>query len=146
MSAYVVSHNHINSLVRFAYYKSRQGSSICLPDGRRIDPKNVEDLQDAAEILLSQNVHSVQTRYPDTIDNPQNMPGVVAEAGVAIRFTMMGKMLTAVEALKAIDCYEYQACEDDDYDQTAAHAIIERIKDMAINSLPGYDAASWDIE
>lgn len=55
------------------------------------------------------------------------------------------KVLTAVEVLKACDCYDYQSCETDDYHETTAAKLVDRIRKSAIGKLPGYEDAPWGI-
>jgi hypothetical protein len=54
--------------------------------------------------------------------------------------------LTAVELLKAIDCYEYQASEYSKYEGSGTQSIVSSLRKSAIAALPGYDAAdTWGI-
>ena len=54
-------------------------------------------------------------------------------------------VIRALQALKACDCYDYQAGETPDYNSTPAHDIISQIRQFAIMALPGYEAAAWEI-
>jgi hypothetical protein len=47
--------------------------------------------------------------------------------------------------IKACDCYDYQACETDDYEQSIAHAIVSEIRAKAVHSFLEYEAAPWGI-
>lgn len=146
MSAFVVSHKHINSILTYAN-RQRFAPHIRLADGETVlNLSDVKDLQRAAEIMLAENVLSVQARYPDTIDNPQNMPGVITEVGCQIKFRFISKPLNAVQVLKALQCYDYQACETDDYEHSNAYRIVESIRSLAISNLPGYEEAKWEID
>jgi len=51
-----------------------------------------------------------------------------------------------VQTLKAIACFDYQACETDDWQQSEAFAFCEALRDRAINKLPGYSEAKWGID
>ena len=145
MSAFVVSHKHINTLVSYAN-RQRFPPKFRLADGTVLDFSDVGDLQHAAEILLAENVRSIQERYPDTVANPENMPGVIAEIGQPIIFQFVSQNRPSpVQILKACACYDYQACETDDYYQTDAHKIIESIRDIATGNLEGYEQAEWEI-
>lgn len=53
---------------------------------------------------------------------------------------------TAVQALKLADCYEYQACETDDWSECEACAVVNAIRRHAITRVPGYAEAAWDAE
>ena len=84
-------------------------------------------------------------RYPDTIDNPDDMPGPVAEVNTPIRFRYENNR-SPVQILKACQCYDYQACETEGYEQTDAQRITRAIAAHAINNLDGYDKAEWSID
>ncbi len=146
MSAFVVSHKHINAIVSYGTVPVYgDAARIRLNDGTTLYFDDYGDLQHAAEILLAENVRSVQERYPDTVDNLKDMPGVIAEVGEPIIFRFVnGKK--PVDIIKACDCYDYQACETDDYNTTDAHRIVDNIRERAINNLPGYDEAPWEID
>ncbi|ETB37543.1 hypothetical protein O974_28215, partial [Mycobacterium avium 11-0986] len=42
-------------------------------------------------------------------------------------------------------CYEYQACEPNDWQTTEAYAFCRELHNMLIQVLPGYDPAPWGI-
>lgn len=137
MSAFVVSNYHITGLLSFArslhyginVYNNKQ--FVCTID-RKTD---INEMSKIGQILLDQNYHSVNTRYKENDSAP------------AYRFKpILSRQFKAVEILKACNCYDYQACEDDDYDKTNAHAIIDAIRHSAINRLPDYDNADgWTL-
>jgi len=115
MSAYVVDDDHIDFLVSFAIAARLSN----------------EDPQTLGDRLLAQNTRSVNERYRANDVNP------------SYRFTQFTGPMTSVEVLKACDCYDYQACETDDYDQTEAHELIAKIRSEAIRRLAGYSDAKW---
>jgi hypothetical protein len=47
--------------------------------------------------------------------------------------------------LKAIDCYRYQSCEHPGWASSEAQQFCLALQALAINHLPGYDQAPWDI-
>lgn len=50
------------------------------------------------------------------------------------------------EIFKAIDGYEYQACEVDDWETSEAHRYCAALRETLIAQLPGYsDATTWMI-
>jgi hypothetical protein len=51
--------------------------------------------------------------------------------------------LTVVEALKAISCYEYQACEHDDWDKSIIRDFCDTCRLHLIRELAGYEEVSW---
>ena len=143
MSAFVVSHKHINTLLSYA---NRQDNPLhfYLSGDVVLRADQVDDLQRAAEILLAENYSSVFARYPDTAADPTTVPGIIAEAGQSITFRFEPDV-SAVQILKGCQCYDYQACETADYDQSDAKRIINRLKSEAIHRLAGYDDAQWEI-
>jgi hypothetical protein len=142
MSAYVVSFNHINTLVSFLAQHCRQ-PRVTLNDGTVLIFNQTDDCQRAAEILLAENVRSVSYRYQD--DDVSNLPGVIAEAGTAIVYNPIWYLPPAVAILKACDCYDYQTCENKDYPTTDAWKIVDTVRGYAIRSLRGYEEANWEI-
>ncbi len=131
MSAFLVSDNHIDTLITFAARK-RITFSI---DNRQLDARIVEDANDIGQILVNQNVRSVNARYSenDIVDEY-----IFRDVGLQNQH-----VANIVQILKACDCYDYQACETDDYRNTTAASIIDRIRSYAIHSLPGWEEAEW---
>lgn len=134
MSAFIVSDTHINSLVRYAsrhklsVYFNRQ---LGFPFGK--ERLNAHDNEQAiAQILLDENVRSVNYRYRDN-----EVMSITYDRGAPI--------LTAIQAIKAAQCLRYQSCECDDFEESIAFKLIEAIIADAIPRLEGYDSAQWAI-
>lgn len=146
MSAFIVSHTHINALVTFAAKRHHYSfpPRLYLKDHTPLCMDDAADLQRTAEILLKENVRSVNERYPDTLNRPDLAPGPVDEVGQPITFRPV-RNHTAVQILKACACYDYQACETDDYYTTEAAHLIGQIRKKAIGELPGYEEAKWEL-
>ncbi len=51
-----------------------------------------------------------------------------------------------VEIIKAAQCFDYQACETDDWKESVACKIIQHIEGTAIRMLPGYEQAPWGLD
>lgn len=128
MSAYVVNQNHISAIVRWA---CRNNVSVYYSNPTRSLKAGQE--QEMAEILLAENVKSVNYRYNETAE-PE-----------AIVYDAFATILKPVEVIKACQCLEYQSCEHDGWDDSVAKKILDTITDAAIRNLPGYDAAPWEI-
>jgi hypothetical protein len=126
MSAFLCSDNHINALVEYAfsdrddyiYLRHRFGAA---------------DKQALAELLYNENWRSLRTRYND----PETGPGITYRPR---------PLLDAITILKLCDCYDYQACETEDYDTTRAAKAINFIRHKAIRALPGYEEAPWGLD
>jgi hypothetical protein len=144
MSAFIVSHAHINALISYGN-GPRDHVRAHLADGSVLDFTHNEDLQRAATILLAENYRSIHTRYPDTIENPDGTPGAGDELMEPIVFNFSSYYpRQAVHILKMCQCYDYQACESDDYYESDAAKIVDVIRHRAIRNLDGYDDAPWD--
>lgn len=136
MSAYIVSHAHIDALLTFA---ARHNVDYYVGDERvTITAFNATEI---GAILLDENERSVRTRYPD--DAPGDLPGTDGETAESYKWGPFE--VPALHVLKGCDAFDYQACETDDYHATVAHKIIAAIRATATMQLPGYDAAPWEI-
>jgi hypothetical protein len=144
MSAFVVSKKHIDRLVATIY----RG-----PAGRRsynwslIDYAKGELHDNPGQALIDENLKSIHARYPDTIDKPENTPGPIArywEAPYAYTVRDCDR-LPVVDALKALACFEYQACEHSDWQTSDVHDFCERFRHFLIARLDGYEDAKWKI-
>lgn len=125
MSAYVVSTDTIDYLVTAArVWRLSEGY---LPQEARymID-------RELGQVLLTENVRSVNARYNDNDE---------AEAYdyTPVRFDA----IRAVDVLKSVQCLRYQSCETDDFDTTLAARVLNALESAAIAHLPGYDKAPW---
>jgi hypothetical protein len=149
----MVSRSHILALVN-------AGASVA-PGGRyagmswhwnevRNEVRYGEDdsAAEVARMLWDENKASVNARYPDTIDHPENMPGTVGENYTITRADFRKPYMhrEPVEILKACDCYEYQSCEHAGWPESEAYAFIQALRRKMIRQLPGYEDAPWDID
>ena len=139
MSAFLVSREHIHVLVHAALHGSwnlKRGSefSIYTSGGTRY-VFTFEDENCLGQILETENLRSVNFRYQtaDAIEVPYEYK------------TPRGQH-TPIQLIKAIHCYEYQACECNDWKDTVAYAFCHTLEQKLIQQLPGYDAAPWGIE
>lgn len=97
------------------------------------------------EMLISTNFESICARYPDVMEDPENTPGPIARYWEApYRWTDPRCRLTAVEALKAIACFEYQSCEHAGWAGSEAKAFCDSLRQSVIHALPGMREAPWD--
>ncbi len=138
MSAWIVSHGHIDAIVNFysqQYSRAREGRGFVgfnqeplvikryrrLPysDGREADPyfgrvlvedlKEHENRQRLGEILLNENWRSIWYRYPDTKKDLTKAPGTIAEIeGPDVM--LQSKMDVADETKINIGGYTYKPC------------------------------------
>jgi len=128
MSAFTVTNTHINALVRYA---SRHKLSV--PYGHVSVRLNVsEHEQEVAQLLLDENIKSVNYRYSET------------ETGY-IEYDRGAPILSAIQAIKAAQCLRYQSCEHPTYEGSIAQLLVEAIISDAIPRLEGYNEAQWAI-
>lgn len=133
MSAFIVSEKHLQTLINWAMVQD----VYFYFNGHRYEATHTEEAELLLTVLYRQNVRSVDERYSEknTIESLKVKPMGAGKIG----------KVSPVQILKACDCYDYQACETDDYRQTFAADIINRIRSHAIGMLPGYDDAKWEI-
>lgn len=139
MSAFIVDHDTIDALLTLAV--GRKASYFVAATQTRvyITAHNAEEI---GRILLTENERSVNHRYPGS--EPGDLPGSIGEDAATYRFRFLHcTPLPAVVVLKSCDCFDYQACETDDYESSLAHTIIDAIRSAAIRALPGYEDAPW---
>lgn len=155
MSAFLVSEAHITALVDVAangpsghgprYPGDGWYSMKWSEDGVRLDSRQDPDL--AGQMLWRECYLSVTDRYPD--HETSGLPGPcdfsVADI-LTYTFKRPSKRLTAIEALKAIACYEYQSCEHPGWKDSAAYLFCRHLQSSLIATLPGWDEASWEID
>lgn len=132
MSAFVVTDNHISAILSFASLM-RYSTTILLSTGE-YSFKNPIDQPKLAQILLNENYRSVNFRY-----NNKSQPHQVQ-----FHLTLS---VTAPATVKYCECYDYQACETDNYEDTDAAKIIKHIKyealRQALEMIPEYKNARW---
>lgn len=149
MSAFLVSHEHIDVLVQACL----EGPSEPNPQGLDWDAMDcmLSRLQERrgglpnrlGRMLWTENLRSVQARYPDTdlrefcsLEDPERE---------IRRYTYFrpGPHRPAVEILKAIDSYEYQSCEHAGWKESATRSLCDWLRRSLISYLPGYHEAPW---
>lgn len=158
MSAYVVSKEHIDALVRLASegpagYHGGPGGTwggyYYVPDesepvgARSIHVK--EEQNRVGQMLASECIESVWHRYPNdrTVDD---LPGPVDKSELMTYRYQRGRALTAIEGLVALSGYEYQSCEHPGWRESEARQFVEWLRGELICRLPGYHAAdTWEI-
>jgi hypothetical protein len=133
MSAFIVNDRHIEALIHFV-----QGHESAVWLTRSLHAH--VDERAIADILRAENVRSVRARYG------AKAAEMFPDAPVVLRPpSQRAPRLSPVAAIKACDCYDYQACETPDYDKTTAAAIIRVIRSAAVAALPGYEEAAWEV-
>jgi hypothetical protein len=145
MSAFVVENELLDFVLDFARQQPHGGAYIYRPSTHQHMPVDTpEALSAIGQILHDENVRSVNCRYREEEAADPYVWKPHAAAGVQFRaYAPADRLTRAVAVLKALACFDYQACETDDYGTTDAAAIVRYLREAAIHALPGYDAAKW---
>ncbi len=89
-------------------------------------------------MLLAENLRSVLYRYGgDETMRPE-------WAREPYTWRDPGYRLTVAEALKALDCLEYQSCEHPGWHDSEAAQFAEALRRALVHALKGYEAAPWE--
>ena len=132
MSAYLVSHATINAIVAYAvahFLPERQ--AVTLDHGRILF---VRDANAIGNVLWQESNRSVNIRYDEATPGPM------------FHFDPHGPVVgSAGMFCKLLSCLDYQSCESDDWEHTAAYRLIARFRELACESMPGYEDAPWGL-
>lgn len=93
------------------------------------------DVQALGQILLNENIKSVNSRY-----NESQTPHFYKFDYSARYFNYKN---CKVQALSLLACYEYQASEHPGYSESDAAALVKMIRNRIIKQLPGYSDTEW---
>lgn len=108
-----------------------------------------ETCNEVGRMLMLECARSVSFRYNEPID-AGTLPGPIDLNPYAETFhakdVMRGIRYSAVQILKAIDCYEYQSCEHPDWETSEAKVFCDALRGLMIGRLDGYADAQWEIQ
>jgi hypothetical protein len=136
MSAFVVDKAHIDLLLGAGMRASHLMSWKSYNRGYR----RLDNCDEVGQMLVDENVRSVMRRYPDTMDG-RDLPGPVdAYWQRPYRFASPAGV-DFVDALEAIDVYEYQACEHPEWETSEARAFCDALRRGLTRMLPGAEAS-----
>jgi len=141
MSAYLCGENHLSLLANVASDDSTEQDRIFA-------------------VLLRENLRSLQTRYPNDIDEYKaeaapfkrhtestrklikasfgryaklkQSDEIVSRRAVAIQIGIVSSVAIATQIVKCCDCYDYQACETADYKTTEAAKLVDKIREDSV--------------
>ena len=133
MSAFMVSHTHISALLNFAI---RHRVNYSLPGGSRVEI-SVPNATRIGRDLLAENNRSIHARYGD--DESAHVNSYAYSANPKF------EKLDAADIIQACDCFDYQACETDDYKESLAYLIVDRIRSAAVRELT-QGCSTWHID
>jgi hypothetical protein len=135
MSAFVVDQQHIDEMVSAAIDLETRARLVPDRGYRQVNHENANDL---GRMLWAENVRSVIYRYrlPGTEEAAEYESAVEA-----YRFTW--RPVSAGRAAKRLACFEYQACECEDWQESLAYDFGSQMARALITKLPGYAEAPW---
>lgn len=144
MSAFICNPLHLRTLAAAA-------CNACVYTGDipacAAAPNRYALAHEIAGVLYLQNQQAVHERYPN--DDLADLPGVAipepGELDVTERDLLRPHTLSPVAILKALQCYEYQACEAAGWIGSDAWKIVDRTRSHCIDRLAGYDEAAWEL-
>jgi hypothetical protein len=156
MSAFIVSKECMDRVVSAICARSQYGQIIRSFAG--IDTNEPSAATEIGRRLFTLNIESIQQRYPDTLDNPDNMPGPCdAKGSTALRMAVTYKAPSIsrspiyspeslVAGVKALQSLTYQCAEGDVTETPLFKELQAAAGDVAIEivrRLPAYDKADW---
>ena len=127
MSAFIVGVPHLRALTHFAFAHEVHDLESFADQARP-----GEGFRNAfGRLLLEQNSRSMRHRYEPDVAAARIGPGPATfDAG-----PQDVRLQAPLVILKACSCYDYQACETEDYHRTWASAAIDRIRRAACGEL-----------
>lgn len=135
MSCYIIGHEKLNLILSFINKNPRDKFIYITGKAEPFDYYKKGErqafLNKLANILLNQNAQSFKHRYNESA----NVSGFDFEMIPQV-IDMPQKYI--YKALVALDEYDYQACETQDYWTTDAAKIINKIRKLIVQMLPGY--------
>lgn len=134
MSAYVVSKDHLDLLVTAAMHGSRYYKGLRV-GGRVFD--SPEDANELGAILWAENVRSVNYRYH--LDDWEEVY-TYDPAGIA---PYLGGLIDWGHVLGALSCYEYQACETDNWETTQAYQVCQALRRKVCGIIADRAGGGW---
>lgn len=149
MSAFVVNFETIDSILRAVDIDRTEKKRLeaMLFDGEPNDWPREYNLSTVSlktfigQELLRENELSVGHRYRD--DKIESIAPMYKYKITPMLSSEISKKI--FQALKSIDCLEYQSCEHDTWEQSKAYEILKRFRKQLIQSHPDYDSSSWGL-
>jgi hypothetical protein len=145
MSAFVVDKVHIDAMVWAALAATSYGRPFSWYWNDARNEVTTENADEVGQMLIDQCVKSVSHRYSGA--KLTDLPGP-CDAYWVVPYHYKPPVIKPelVESLKNIRHYEYQACEDEDWEATTAYAFCLSLTESLIMKLQGYEAAPWGWE
>lgn len=126
MSAYIMNDDEINTIVSyFLDPNAAYGEGAWLRLGEsEWNNLNRDNAPKVAAILKAENIRSVNAKYGEN-DNP----------AYVFEYDRNASKRDIGEIIGALDCYEYQACETDDWHLSLAHEIVQGLRKHLLKTI-----------
>ncbi len=137
MSAYTMHDDEINTIISYFIDPNHgRDSTPWLKIGDSYEYLNAENSAKVAKILMDENVRSVNTKYAeDTASNYE------------FEYLPQARKRPIGNIIGALECYEYQACETDDWHNTNAWEIICGLRKHLLKTIAEADGSyTWGIQ
>jgi hypothetical protein len=138
MSAFVVDNTHIDLLVHVAFDGPKDTRWLHHAPYFKGSPLGFTTRDKVGAALLAENERSVNFRYA------HNAAFCGYNDAQSYTYTDPQHNLTIPEALKAINCLEYQSCEHPEWEESDACKFLEALRAALCRAMVGYEEAPWD--
>lgn len=139
MSAYIMGDQEINEIVSYFIHTRHtiHGEGAWLRMGEsEWNYLNAENAPKVAAILKAENIRSVNAKYGEN-----ESPAYVFEYSPTAHKRPVGNIIGALE------CYEYQACETNDWHTSLAHEIVNGLRKHLLKEIAEKDGTyTWGIK
>ena len=148
MSCYICEKKHIWYLVKFAEVLNRPPFGL---EWRKFPgsldyarAKMNETTPGAVAVMLyAANIKSVAERYEGRQETPEAIKILPISRNLFVKDPEIWTLADFAQAYKSIDCYEYQACDADDWNESEAKGFCDALRDYLSRAIPGYEEAEW---
>lgn len=138
MSAYIMNDDEINTIVSyFLDPNAAYGEGAWLRLGEsEWNNLNRDNAPKVAAILKAENIRSVNAKYGEN-DNP----------AYVFEYDRTASKRPIGNIIGALDCYEYQACEAEDWDKSLAHEIVQMLRKHLLKTIAEEEGTyTWGIK
>lgn len=145
MSAYIVEDDTIDLLASAMQYWSglRDGQYRQEEADHAVQYLRpaIRSWEGVARAMLDANVESVTARYTQIDDEEWNAAEVYTFRPVNVAAWPPALLLATVA--HSLACWEYQACEGDDYEARPGWRYVQVLKTLLMQQVPGCSATPW---
>ena len=130
--------DEINTIVSYFVepMQARDGGAWLRLGETKWDYLNAENSAEVAAILMAENVRSVNAKY-----------GENEGKAYVFEYLPQARKRPVGNIIGALDCYEYQACETDDWHTSIAHEIVQGLRKHLLKTIAEKDGTyTWGIQ